>query len=186
MTESQQVILQSPPGGKLPTLRPVIDARLRQLCAAWKMTDEVPYGAIQFLTPAIEIEERRLDGAGIMGVAVILKRLWAIFPQPEGDDALEVWTASLAPFPADLIAQGVSHLIATRTWQRDAPVPAMILESIRAEYDARVAYRNRLKAMQLKAKLSPPKPPSKKTDEDRAAMLERIHTLYPEVFVNGQ
>ena len=170
----------NPSQAKLPTLRPAVAARLRQCAESWAMADPVPAGAVQYLEPAIAIEEARLAPVGPQGVAVFLDRLWAIFPQPDVE-GLVAWTEALSPYPADLLRDGVAHLIATRTWQRDAPLPAMVLAPIRDEYRRRIDYRNRLKAMQTKARLEPPAT-RQSTPEEREAMLARMRDRFPEAF----
>lgn len=150
---------------ELPMLKPAVAARLNQFVASWKPTDEVPDGAIPYLQPAITIAEREVAPVGPMGVAVLLDPLWAIFPMPS-DEALDVWHQTLDCYPADLIESAVKRLIATRTWDRDPPLPGQIVAGLKADFQARNDKLLRLRAIDGRAKRQAPKPAGGKSWHD--------------------
>lgn len=126
---------------------------------------------MQFLPDAIAIAEADVSPVGPMGVAVLLAPLWAILPMPS-DEALDIWHTAIAPYPADLIKTAVTNLIATRTWDRDPPVPAHIVTALRAETLARSV---KLKRLRLLALLAPkPKARQEGTEEDRERLERRM------------
>lgn len=144
------------------------------------MTDPVPAGAVQFLAPAIEIAEADAAACGLMGVAVQLDPMWALFPQPEGT-AIDVWHKALSEYPADLVAEGVACLIRTRAWDRDPPLPAQVIAPIKEEHSRRIAKLARLRSMAKKAEMGGVETKSiHSTDEDRAAFHARMREKYPE------
>lgn len=140
--------------------------------------DPVPEGAVPFLAPAITVAEADLAPAGPMGVAVLLDPLWAIFPMPS-DEALDVWHATLEIYPADLISAAVRHLIATRTWDRDPPLPGQIVAGLKTEHRARNDKLNRLRLIAAKAPKTKTDTP-RETTEERAAFVEKMRAKYPD------
>lgn len=170
--------LVQPNRAGLPTLKPAVAARLNRFVESWKPVDPVPEGAVPFLAPAIAIAEVEVAPVGPMGVAVLLDPLWAIFPMPT-DEALDVWHQTLEVYPADLIEAAVRHLIATRTWDRDPPLPGQIVAGLKTEHQARNNKLNRLRLIAAKA----PKTKAdavRETPEERAAFVEKLRAKYPE------
>ncbi len=117
------------------------------------MAERVPERAIEHIPAAIAHAEASLEPCGQKGAAVLLLELWSIFPMPANETADRIWNETLSQYPADLVKSAISQLIATRTWERDAPVPGQVVALLRDEHSSRNSYLRKLQSMQKRATL---------------------------------
>ena len=152
------------------------------------MQNPVPATVAEHLPLAIAHAKADMAPCGQKAAAVLLRDLWAVFPMPANEAADRIWNETLAQYPADLVKAAISRLIATRTWDRDAPVPGQVIALLKAEHSERMAHLPKLEAMQTRYKLDgmAGKPPSAtlrdQPKEARAAFLEGLRSKYPDGF----
>lgn len=148
----------------------------------------VPVDAVPHLEAAIAHAEAAIEPCGLKGSAVLLLDLWAIYPMPQNSSADRIWAETLGVYPADLVGGAIGQLIANRTWDRDAPIPAQVVALLKDEHAGRVKYLSRLRTMQARANLDAKsakpsgRPMRDMPEEDREAFLARLRDKYPEGF----
>lgn len=190
MTGSQNLPESSHKAG-LPAMTKSVDASLRRLADEWSMALPVPAAAVPHLPAAIAHAEAGVEPCGMKGASVMLMDLWAIYPMPQNSSADRIWAETLGMYPADLIRAAIARLISTRTWDRDAPVPANVISLMKDEHAERVRYLSRFRTMQAKARIEAKsaKPQSRpvrdQPEEDREAFLARLREKYPEGFARA-
>ena len=116
------------------------------------MADKLPDRAADHLPLAIAHAERDAEPCGTAGAAVLMDRLWSIFPMPSVS-ADPVWNEIIGAYPADLVEEAIKGLIKSRAWEKDAPLPAHLTKFMQAEFDERKTYLRKLKAMQTRARI---------------------------------
>lgn len=122
----------------------------QRLCKTWDMTQDVPEKAIHYLPEALDHAKADIEPCGPQGAAVLMTDLWSFFPMPN-QRALEKWNKILGQYPGDLVKSAIDALVASRTWDRDSPLPAHIVSILRSEYDFRHSYHRKISAMVVKA-----------------------------------
>lgn len=122
----------------------------QRLCKIWDMTQDVPERAIPYLPDAVAHAKAAIDPCGPEGAAVFMVDLWSFFPMPNAR-ALANWNKILGQYPGDLVKSAIDGLIASRTWDRDPPLPAHVVSVLRDEYDKRRSYHRKIAAMAVKA-----------------------------------
>ena len=180
----------SRPQGVSPAMTNAAVASLRRLAPGWSMACPVPPEAIAHLPVALVAANQAIEPCGAKAAAVMLDSLWSVFPMP-AEAADRIWNGTLARYPADLVEAAIAQLIATRTWERDPPVPGQVVALLRAEYQERIDWRNKLASMERRAQLDGVKREQRKAagpclkDQDpseREAFLARMREKYPDGF----
>lgn len=152
------------------------------------MAEQVPVGITDHLPAAIAHAEAAIAPCGIKAAVVLLSDLWAVFPMPTSDKADRIWSETISQYPADLVKSAIAQLIATRTWDRDAPVPGHVVSILKADHAERVLYLQRLRSMESRARIdAKAKKPTgplmrDQPQEDRQAFLAKMREKYPDGF----
>ena len=128
------------------------DALLRRLAQTWTMADRLPQNAVKNLRAAIAHAEHSIMPCGEKAAAVLLDRLWSIFPMPIVA-ADKIWNEIVSEYPADLVEKAINSLIKSRKWEKEAPLPAHLISFIEEELSARKSYLMKLRSMQARAKI---------------------------------
>lgn len=144
---------------------PTVSPSLRDLASTWQGPGEpIPAKAAREIATILPTLRASLAPAGLDALAVaavrMLDGLRALgVPVPDPKVAVGLYRDALAGLPADLVLAAFKRTVTSHKYGMRPPLPSELLESIRAELDARVSLVAKLEAMS-RAKVEDERPMS--------------------------